>query len=317
MRIGLAIDASTDLPATVLAEHHIHVLPVRVFLGKKTEGTLTGVDPAAARAFYDTFLAERWLVARTEALTREEFHTAFVRDLVLVYDHVFLLTLIRGRSPIYKRAHDAAAGLDADYRSLRAAAGITAPFSLEVIDAKGIFTGPGVVAWDVARRRALGADPKQLRETINRRNTELETYVVSLDPTYARARAARRGDRSVGVAAALAARLTGVRTVVRVGRSVSKSVARGRSHQEAVGKLFAHATRQVRAGLSVPVVNVSFGGDPGRLAGFPQYAELRQAAQELGVTVLEGPMSIASGISMGAGAVTLAYATAQSLPWKP
>lgn len=53
----------------------------------------------------------------------------------------------------------------------------------------------------------------------------------------------------------------------------------------------------------VPVVCVSYGGDLAELAVLPGYGELREACEDIGVTLLEAPRSITGMVNVGTGAV--------------
>ena len=91
-------------------------------------------------------------------------------------------------------------------------------------------------------------------------------------------------------------------------RGETGPVGKARGFEQGAQMLFDHATRRVRAGLLVPAMCVSYGGDLDVLAQLPGYAELRAACAETGVQLTEAPMSITGMVNVGEGAVTLGFA---------
>jgi fatty acid-binding protein DegV len=81
-----------------------------------------------------------------------------------------------------------------------------------------------------------------------------------------------------------------------------------RGFDAGVERLFDNAAAQVRRGLKVPHVCISYGGNPEQVRSMPGYAGLESAAREHGVDVLTSVMSMTAAVNVGSGAVSIAYA---------
>ncbi len=99
-----------------------------------------------------------------------------------------------------------------------------------------------------------------------------------------------------------------IKPLLRCYRGETGPVGKVRGFEQGAEALFGYATQRVRAGLLVPMVCVSYGGDLAVLTHLPGYAELRTACAECSVELMEAPMSITGMVNVGQGAVTLGFA---------
>lgn len=302
MRMGLAIDASCDLPQAFLEQHQVAVMPITVKLDGST--FKDDRDPREIERFLRTKLAGTH-AAETEPCSIEEVQRLFVEKLVLERDCVFCLTITATRSPIHEHVLKASFAILRQYRQARERAGMGGQFLMRVIDTRSVFAGEGPAVFEAARLIQGGETPQAIRERLGVVAQHTYAYMLPRDLLHLRNRTKKKGDRSVSLFSAMVGTALDIKPLLRCFRGETGPVGKVRGFEHGAETLFGYAARRVRAGLMVPVVCVSYGGDLAELATLPGYGELRQACEDTGVTVLEAPMSITGMVNVGAGAVTL------------
>lgn len=306
MRMGLAMDASCDLPQTFLDEHRITVLPITVKVDQ--ESFTDNRDPAEIGRFIKRRLGSRSHSADTEPTTAEEVQQLFLGRLVLEQDCVFCLTITATRSPIHDNVVRASFAVLRGYREVREAAGIPGPFLMRVVDTRNLFAGSAPVVWEAARLIAADEPPATIRERLNHLANHSYGFLLPRDLHYLRARGKKKNDRSVGLFSAMLGTALDIKPILRCFRGETGPVGKARGFEQSAQMLFDYAAARVRAGLLVPVVCASYGGDLAVLSHLPGYAGLRAACAECGVALLEAPMSITGMVNVGEGAVALGFA---------
>jgi DegV family protein with EDD domain len=305
MRVGIAIDVSTDVSDRFVADHQVHVLPSTIHMGQAS--VVYDRDSARGLAFYREHLGEKSVDAETTPFTVGEIEELFLKKLVLEYDYVFLITLTSTRSLTFDNAHKASFTVLQSYHQIRSAANVPGPFALRVVDSQSLFTGPGVLAWETVRMVDERRTPVDIRKRLDDLVPHLYAYFIPRDLYYMRARAARRGDHSVSLVDYLVGNALDIKPVIQAHAGETRPVLRTRPFELAVEKLFVHGAERIRAGLLVPMVGVSYGGDPADVPKMPGFASLEAAARERGVELMISMMSPAASINIGGGAVSLAY----------
>lgn len=305
MRMGLAIDASCDLPQAFLEEHDIAVMPIAV----KLDGTVfkDQRDPQEIERFLHMKLAGTH-AAETEPCSVEDVQRLFLDKLVLERDCVFCLTITATRSPIHDHVVKASFAILKQYREVRERAGVAGPFLMRVVDTRNVFAGEGPAVFEAVRLIQAGEAPPAIRERLGMVANQTYAYMLPRDLHHLRNRTKKKGDRSVSLFSAVVGTALDIKPLLRCFRGETGPVGKVRGFEHGAQTLFGYASRRVRAGLMVPVVCVSYGGDLAELGRLPGYEALRQACEETGVTLLEAPMSITGMVNVGEGAVTLGFA---------
>ena len=306
MRIGLAIDAACDLSQAFLQKHDIAVMPITV----RVDGEVFMDDrkPAEIQRFIDRRLGSRSHSAETEPCPVEEVQKLFLGKLVLEQDCVFCLTITATRSPINEHVNKASFGILKSYRQVREQAGVPGPFMMRVIDTRNIFAGAAPLVYEATRLIAADEPPATIRERLTHLANHSYGYMLPRDLYYLRARAKKKNDRSVGLVSAMLGSALDIKPILRCFRGETGPVGKVRGFEQGAEALFGYAAQRVRAGLLVPLVCASYGGDLAVLSHLPGYLELRQACEECGVELMEAPMSITGMVNVGEGAVTIGFA---------
>jgi fatty acid-binding protein DegV len=221
---------------------------------------------------------------------------------------VFCLTITATRSPINEHVNRASFAILKNYRQVREQAGIPGPFMMRVIDTRNVFAGTAPAIYEAARLIAADQPPAAIRERLTHIANNSYGYMLPRDLIHLRNRIKKRGDRSVSLFSAMVGTALDIKPLLRCFRGETGPVGKVRGFEHGAEVLFGYATQRVRAGLLVPVVCVSYGGDLAVLSHLPGYAALRTACEETGVELMEAPMSITGMVNVGEGAVTLGFA---------
>ena len=312
MRMGLAVDASCDLPQAFLQQHNIVVMPIAVKVDDET--FLDERNPAEIRRFLDRQLGSRSHSAETEPCSVRQIENLFLERLVLEQDCVFCLTITATRSPIFDHVNRASFAILKSYREVRKQAGVPGPFMMRVIDTRNLFAAEGPATIEAARMIAADETPAAIRERLLHVANNTYGYMLPRDLYYLRARAKKKNDRSVGLVSAMLGSALDIKPILRCFRGETGPVGKARGFEQGAQQLFDYAAARVRAGLIVPVVCVSYGGYLAVLPSLPGYDRLRAACEESGVALLEAPMSITGMVNVGEGAVTLGLAAEEHEP---
>ena len=92
MRIGLVVDATCDMPASVLERYGVVILPITIRIGETI--LADSRDEDAALAFIESDIAERGADAETASFSVDQIRDLFLQKLVIDYDYVFCLTVM-------------------------------------------------------------------------------------------------------------------------------------------------------------------------------------------------------------------------------
>ncbi len=306
MRMGLAIDASCDLSQEFLRKNNVSIMPITVKVDSET--FMDDRRPEELQRFIDRRLGSRSHSAETEPCPVEEVQKLFLEKLVLEQDCVFCLTITATRSPINEHVNRASFAILKSYRQVREQAAIPGPFMMRVVDTRNVFAGTAPAIYEAARLIAADVPPATIRERLTHIANNSYGYMLPRDLIHLRNRIKKRGDRSVSLLSAMVGTALDIKPLLRCFRGETGPVGKVRGFEHGAEVLFNYAAQRVRAGLLVPVVCVSYGGDLAVLSHLPGYIELRQACEECGVELMEAPMSITGMVNVGEGAVTLGLA---------
>ncbi|MDR3415854.1 MAG: DegV family protein [Nevskia sp.] len=307
MRIGLVVDSACDLPHEFFGEHRVVILPVSIHIGH--EEFVDRREPQATLEFYRRHLTNT-ARAETAPLTVEQIKELFLRRLVLEYDFVFCLTVASSRSPIFDNATQASLSILNDYKAARAKAGVAGPFALRVIDSQNIFAAQGVLAVEVARMIRQGDPPNRIRERLDALIPQLYMYGLPSDLYHLRARAHKKGDKSVGWFKYAVGSALDIKPLIRGHRNETGPVASIRHFEEGARRLFRFACERIRAGLLTPTLCISYAGELANLERLPGYLDLKAVALQHGVEVYASVASITACVNVGEGAVAIGFCSA-------
>lgn len=306
MRIGLVVDSACDLPGSFIERNHIEILPITVKIGEAVLADHR--NEQATLEFLHSHVASRGAEAETMPFSVNQIRDLFLRKLVIDYDYVFCLTITRTRSPIHDNAMQASFVILNDYRPMRSAAGHQSPFALRVVDTQSLFAGQAVTAVEAVRMIEAGEGVAKIRARLDNLAINTHAYMVPRDLMYLRSRAKTKGDKSVSLFSATLGSALDIKPVLYCNRGETKPVAKIRSFDTAVRRLFAFASERVTAGLMAPTLCMSYGGELEEMRLLPGYTELIDVCRTHGVEVFESVMSLTGMVNVGKGSLVVGFA---------
>ena len=309
MRIGLVVDSACDLPLSFLREHDVEIMPIALRFGN--DRYVDQRDPDATVQFYRQLIPEHGLRAESEPFTVDEISDLFLERVVTRYDRVLVVAIASSRSEIFNNATRASLAILKGYRQRRQAVGLEGNFMLRVLDSGQLFTGEGVLVWELLRWLQSQSEPHfdALQRHAEEFKQNVYAYAVPQDLFYLRARARQRGDRSVGWFQFQMGSMLDIKPIVEAHRGDTHPIGKVRHFETAVDQVMTRAIERIEGKrLLSPVIVMSYAGKTSELRKFPLYQRLKVRAAEAGVTLLESPMSTTAGIYLGPGAFSLGYA---------
>ncbi|PTU32066.1 DegV family protein [Stenotrophobium rhamnosiphilum] len=306
MRIGVVVDSACDLPPDFIRENNIQILPITIHLGQ--QDLVDTRDPEATLNFYrqhQTSASD----AGTSPFTVEQIKKVFLTRLVLDYDFVFCLTIASSRSPIYENAVKASFAILSEYKAPRAQAGVSGPFALRVIDTQNLFAGQGLLAIEAVRMIKTNPNPNKIRERLESLVQNTYGYMIPRNLHYIRARAQKKGDRSVGWVSAVLGTALDIKPLLRAYRNETGPVAKLRHFDDSAERCFAYIGRRITQNqLLTPTLSLCYGGELTEMEKLPGYDELMKICREHGIEVFQSIMSITGGVNVGEGSLAFAFA---------
>lgn len=312
MRMGLAIDATCDLPQAFIEQHDIAVMPIAVTIDGTTFKDAR--DPEETARFFKAGLGSRSHSASTDPCSVEDVQKLFLERLVLEKDCVFCLTITAARSPINAHVIRASFGVLKHYRQVRDQTTMPGPFLMRVIDTRTLFAGSAPAIVEATRLFQSEASPAAIRERLTHIANHSYAFMLPRDLYHLRAPVKAKGDRSVSLFSAVLGSALDIKPLLRGYRGETGPGGKVRGFEQGAHTLFDYARQRVHAGLLVPVVCVSYGGDLAELPRLPGYEKLRAACEACAVELMEAPISIIGMVNVGEGALTLGFAAEEHEP---
>lgn len=177
MKVGILVDATCDIPTSILKSHHVTILPT--MLNLKSEAF------PDARLVNDTlsFYNERPNSEITEASYNsagfEELKTLLEDNLLYTCDHLVFIAPHIKLSSTLKNIREALFDLQPRLQSLREQALINTPFKVRIIESEHAYAGYGLVLYEALRllnEKARSAD--QIKAPLDDFKRTVETYIL-------------------------------------------------------------------------------------------------------------------------------------------
>jgi len=312
MRIGLTVDSACDLPRTYLDRHNVVVLPIAV----KIDNTIFSDerDPDATLRFYRESLGERGHQAETLPYTVEQIRELFLTRLVCDFEFVFCLTITSTRSPIHENCVTASREILRFYHPIRQEAGLKGIFQMRVIDSQTLFAGQAIGVLEAVKMIEAGESHTAIYERLGFLAKNTYAYMLPRDLYYLRARAAKKGDKSVSWFRAALGTALDIKPLLQAYRGQTGAVGKAKGFEGGSKLLLGYVADRVRQGLLSPHVNLSYGGELEKLYALPGYDDLARTCEQHGVELGATGMSITGMVNVGEGALTVGFAAEPHTP---
>ena len=289
MSFAIVSDAACDLPKEYILGRQLHILPIHLRFGNQIADDVR--DPNLAIRFYRTYIEHKDIHAETSPYSPQETAALFKR-LLAHHERVLCITITRARSRIFDHAVQAAGLLKAAGEGGR----------VQVIDSNSLFAGQAAVVAAALELGAEGASFDTVLKEVKAFTAVPRAYALPQDLYYIRARARKRGDKSVGFLQYVAGQALDIKPIIFARGPQAETVDKIRGFQPAMVHMFERAIYAIKQGVRVPVLPLSYAGNPKEVLGHPGYRELEASARTLGVQLLLSVMSPTAGVYLGPGA---------------
>jgi len=303
MRLGMLVDAACDLPLPFIAQNSIRVVPIPIRIGDREVVDVRDED--ITRKFYDLVLGTGVTTATIHPYAGEQLEALFLPRLAIDFDYVICLTVASQRSPIFESMQKFAFQMLTKYKPLRQAAGASGPFAMRVFDSRNLFAAQGVQVMELARLIRADTPVARILQRMEEIVPQTYGYIVPSDLQYLHARERAHGETNRALIGHALRNALDLKPVMRCFRGETEAVAKVRHFAAAAERIFANVTREIERGLLVPFVNLSYGGDWAAMAQLRGFAVLARTASRHGVEVHWSHLSMAAGVDVGPGALTV------------
>ncbi len=312
-KLGILIDAAAEVPASVLANPRVRMLPISIQIDDKMY--LDERKEAFTRDFNSQYLSLRAAeVSQSVPPTSEMIGQYLVNHIAGEFDHVFGLFVASTRSPIFKNAFSAASNAIGATMQQRTKLGIKGPLLVECHDSMNMFSGYGVQVLEALRLFEAEPSVAQIRANIQRFSKNAYFYVAPSQLDFLVTRARSKGDNSVGTFGKAAAKMLGILPILRGYQGATEAVAKVRGLQAAQNFVLDIARRELQRGLLAPFINVSYSGTVETVLSMPAYHQLCAEANAKGVAVSLQETSPTGSINLGPNALGVGFIGQEHAP---
>jgi DegV family protein with EDD domain len=306
LKLGILIDASAEVPAEVLANPHVRMLPISIQIDN--EKFLDERKPFSTRDFNTQYLNLRAAeVSQSVPPSVDEISRFLVNHIATEFDHVFGLFVASTRSPTFKNAFEASSKAINDTLGQRIKKGIKGPLLVECYDSLNVFAGYGVQVMEALRQFELEPSVPHIRANMQRLSKSAYCYVAPSQLDFLVTRAKAKGDNSVGTLGKAAAKMLGILPILRGYQGATEAVAKVRGLAAAQNYVFDITRRELARGLLAPFINLTYSGDIATVAAMPAYNRLCAEARAKGVWVSLQETSPAGSINLGPNALGVGF----------
>ncbi|RBP51175.1 DegV family protein [Arenicella xantha] len=307
MKYTIIIDSIAGIPNHVLESRPFKVMPVTVELdGKIMPDTF---DEKTLIDFYQGDSLNIKSQVSSSAPSEDDISNLIAREVAPYSDYAFCQTVSRQVSDTYDNFEQAASHITSRVRAIRDRMNIEHPFRMSCVNTGTTIAGQGLIAIYADMLLSKGADMAEYTKTMNKLVKLVHCYPVVADIYYSRERGLERGVKTVSLPAAVLGKTVGLNPIVQIKYDhIAKPVLTKRGLPNSIGHLFKHAAAMIEEGLYVPLINLSYAGDPRELETFEHYDLMMSTAKKHKITVLKGVMSLAASVVYGPGAFALGIA---------
>ncbi len=302
----LIVDAACELPKDWLSTNGVLVLPHRVIVDGETY--IDSHGEKLALKLFRRLARSDVSSAHCEALSASETHDYLQVALSHGVKRAIVITSASSRSNIYANSLAVRHWVQTKDRELREKNPL-APFEMWVIDSQTMFTGQAVIVAEAVCQLNAGVTGAKLVAHLDAMRPQVHSFMV---PSEQHGECARKPG-SIGLSHGLNKALRGHSAIHTCGEK-NEVCFEARQFDDVTKRVLETAIAKVREGLLVPHVCASYAGELTDIRSNTAFVALETACERRGVTLHLSTMSVAGGISAGAGALCIAFACRSLLP---
>ena len=306
MKYSLVIDSMAAVPESFLRKKHVKVIPIHVQAGGNTFA-----DPISERVrikHYEDGLINVKNGIGSVPPTEQEIFDLVMDRVVPEYDFAICQSIAESASPIYGNFSSVANRISKEARSLRDEVGIDAPFRLSSLSTGSSVAGQGLIAIYADLSLSKGLDFVAYTKQVEKFKGATQGFTIVKDTFHARQRAIDKGVDTVGLPTALIGRAIGMAATTLFKNEVNQHIEIKPGFKKAVERLLRYARQQIKSGLYLPVVNVSYAGDLDDIKQIDEFSKLLRDAKVSKTAVFLSVMPLSAAVNYGPGAFSLGIA---------
>jgi DegV family protein with EDD domain len=307
--VCILVDSACDLSAEFIASNHIKIIPIAVHFTNQV--FVDRRDEAETLSLYRQEFNRRGLDADTVPFGADEIRHLLTTRIAPRYRGALLLTITASSCPVFENARKALSGSAGRLNQARLDAGRNGYFQVRLMDTETQFTGQAIVAHEavkLVRENKLAVN--QLTVPLQRLARKIYAYLIPHNASFLYRRAGASGTSGESHWSRRFGRLLDIKPIFQSHRGENSTVMKASGFDAALKKLLEHAMRQIKQGLAKPLVVISYAGDLDDIRQGQLIREFTDYAEHHGVEVMLSVMSAAAAVTIGSGALSLAFAAA-------
>lgn len=298
--VGFVVTASCDLPASMLENYKVTVLPVEA---SNAEGSV--VSNRTISELSQFYSEDQSIFSEKIGISRDAFIDVVCNKLIYEFDHLIILAPDESFSSSLHIVREALFEFHHEIKQRRAQASIFLPFKVRVVESQQVLTGYGVSLYEALRLRhekAQNAD--QVKQHLDEFKINIKTFML---PGIKHPELVRPPFR-LSWLELKKLKLSGKHPIlyfhpdeVTIGRMVDVK----NRHNEFFDFLFEQLSQSK---LTNHIVNISFAGSLSQLRILKGFDEFHVDVKEKGGKLVHSMMSPTAASSLGKGAISVSFA---------
>ena len=305
MNLGIVVDASCDLPASIVERNGISILPLP--LSGNSKLFLDDRDPERTNDFYQENNPNQ-VASSTVSIPSITEVVNFLKNKPIYHsDNLLILAPSIKTSQMLSRLRESIISLQSELKALRSQANLNKPLRIRTIETQNSYSGYGLVVYEAMQlihEKAHNIDQiKQPLEHFIKTATTLvlpgkhaSTYSLLEQPPF-----------SLGWMTSQRLKISKKIPCFKIQNDKIKMVSEVREANAEHGFVELVYKELTRISLSNHLVNVSFAGRLPQLRILPSLKLLQAHVQDKGGKVVYSTMSPANASQLGAGAISIAF----------
>lgn len=306
MRVGVVVDASCDIPTSVLERNQVTLIPVRSRIAK--QDYLDVRDQDESSAFFQQYSASKIAAGKAGSVANNDVVAMLKETLIYEFDQLLFIAPHIKLNDSLQTLRETLFDIQPQLERLRAQANIRTPLKLRVIESDSGYAGYGLVLYETLRQlneKARSAD--QIKKPVNDFKSRVRTLICPGIESFNHQMLAEAPFNLPWITQQKF-KLTQTVPILELnsqGMHSKKQLKKGQATQSFFQEIYDELTNTQ---LSNHLVNVSYAGKLSKLRVLPVFKALHDHVTSKGGRLVYSVMSPTSAITLGSGAISIAFA---------
>lgn len=306
MNVGIVVDATCDLPASILERNGISILPMTI--PRSDEHFLDIRNPEQTNDYYQKNSPAQ-IASFTPSLPSQAEIIEFLKDKSIYhYDNLLIFAPSMNTSDMLIRLRQSILTLQPDIEILRRQASLSKPLRIRTVETQNTYSGYGLIVYEAMQlihERVLNVD--QIKQPLEHFIQNATTLVLP-GKHFSTYTLLEKQPFSLGWMTIQRLKISRKIPCFRIQNSEMKIVSEFKetnAENEFIKMVYEELAQR---SLSNHLVNVSFAGRLPQLRILPSLKHLQAHVQANGGKIVYSSMSPASATQLGGGAISVAFA---------